>query len=104
LLGEFRDGLEKPYFRAQLSESEAHEAFDAYSAVAFMFPDPKSAEQVLRDSEDDYLLALARDSGAEAIITGDKDLLDHPGLRPQAIDPRSAWRLIQAGETSDEPA
>ncbi len=102
LLSEFRDGLKKPYFRAALNESEASEAFDAYAAVAVMFPDPASVEQVLRDEDDDYLLVLARDSDTEVIVTGDKDLLDHPGLHPPAIDARSAWRLIQAGESSSE--
>lgn len=104
LLSEFRDGLEKPHFRAALNKSEAHEAIDAYSAVAVMFSDPTSVEQVLRDDEDDYLLALARSSDAEASVTGDKDLLDHPGLHPPAIDARSAWKLIQAGESSSSPA
>jgi uncharacterized protein len=34
---------------------------------------------VLRDPKDDYLVALARASDAEAIVTGDRDLLEHPG-------------------------
>ncbi len=44
----------------------------------------------LRDSTDDYLLALARSGEAEAIITGDKDLLDHAGLQPPATSAREA--------------
>jgi predicted nucleic acid-binding protein len=39
-------------------------------------------------------LALASASGAEAIITGDKDLLDHAGLRPPAIEARAACERI----------
>ena len=34
-----------------------------------------SKVKVCRDPNDDYLLALAKDTGAEFIITGDKDLL-----------------------------
>jgi predicted nucleic acid-binding protein len=56
--------------------------------------DPTDVEPVLRDSDDDYLLALASTSGAEAIITGDKDLLDHAGLRPPAIEARAACERI----------
>ncbi len=49
---------------------------------------------MLRDSSDDYLLALARSSKAEAIVTGDKDLLDHAGLQPPAISAREATRRL----------
>jgi len=52
--------------------------------------DPTDPPRVLRDPNDDYLLALAASSGAEAIVTGDKDLLDHPGLQPPAITARQA--------------
>jgi predicted nucleic acid-binding protein len=56
--------------------------------------DASSVEPLLRDPDDDYLVALARNSAAEAIVSGDKNLLDHPGLEPPAIDARSACRLL----------
>ncbi len=62
----------------------------AIERIAVMLDDPVDPEPVLRDSSDDYLLALARAGNAEAIITGDKDLLDHAGLRPPAISAREA--------------
>jgi hypothetical protein len=98
LIEEIRDNLEKPYFRARLNDLEAHEALEAYSAVAVMLSNPTDVEPVLRDPDDDYLVALARDSNAEAIITGDKDLLDHPELSSRAIDARSACGLAGLGE------
>jgi putative PIN family toxin of toxin-antitoxin system len=94
LIGEVRDNLANPYFQALMSEFEAQEAIEAYSDLAVMLADPTDIEPVLRDSEDDYLLALARASDAQAIITGDKDLLDHVGLRPPAIEARAACELI----------
>jgi len=94
LVDEVRDNLAKPYFRGLLSELDAREALEAYSDLAVMFADPADVEPVLRDSDDDYLLALASASGAEAIITGDKDLLDHAGLRPPAIEARAACERI----------
>jgi putative PIN family toxin of toxin-antitoxin system len=94
LIEEIRGNLEKPYFRARLTELEAREAVDAYCAVAVMLADPTDVEPTLRDADDDYLVALARESEAEGIITGDNDLLDHPGLRPQAIDARSACGIV----------
>lgn len=99
LIEEFRDNLKKPYFHAKLSELEAREAVDAFVAVAITVPDPTDIEAILRDAEDDYLVALARQSQAEAIVTGDGDLLDHAGLSPQAIDARSACDRIGLGES-----
>jgi putative PIN family toxin of toxin-antitoxin system len=99
LMEEVRDSLEKPYFRARLSELEGHEAIDAFSAVAVMLADPTDIAAILRDAEDDYLVTLARDSEAEAIVTGDNDLLEHAGLSPSAIDARSACGLIGLGDT-----
>jgi putative PIN family toxin of toxin-antitoxin system len=94
LIEEVRDSLAEPYFRGLLSELEAQEAVEAYSDLTVMLADPTDVEPVLRDPEDDYLLALARASGAQAIITGDKDLLDHEGLRPPAIVARAACKQI----------
>jgi putative PIN family toxin of toxin-antitoxin system len=90
LIVEVRENLTEPYFRALLDQSEADQAVTAIERVAVMLDDPIDPEPVLRDSADDYLLALARSAKAETIITGDKDLLDHAGLRPPAISAREA--------------
>jgi hypothetical protein len=47
--------------------------------------DPVDAPPVLRDRPDDYLVALAGAAGAEAIITGDRDLLERAGLEPPEL-------------------
>lgn len=60
-----------------------------------MFADPAETKPVLRDPDDDYLPTLAISSGARAIITGDRDLLDHDGLQPPAIDARTACELTR---------
>jgi uncharacterized protein len=98
LIEEVRDNLKKPYFRAKLSGLEAREAVDAFTAVAVSLSNPTDVEAILRDAADDYLVALARESNAEAIVTGDNDLLDHPGLTPQAIDARSACARVGLSE------
>jgi predicted nucleic acid-binding protein len=49
---------------------------------------------VLRDARDDYLVALAGASDAEAIVTGDRGLLEHPGLKRSAIGSRAAFELL----------
>jgi predicted nucleic acid-binding protein len=52
--------------------------------------DPRDPPRVLRDRGDDYLVALAKAAAAEAIVTGDRDLLDHEGLDPPALSARHA--------------
>lgn len=56
-----------------------------------MTRDPPS---LLRDPTDDDLVALARTARARAIVTGDKDLLEHPGLHPPALTVRAACELL----------
>jgi uncharacterized protein len=94
LLAEVDRALRKPYFRERVGEEELAEIVAGIADAATMREDPRGVEPLLRDPDDDYLVALARDAGAEAIVTGDKDLLDHPGLEPPAIDARSACQLL----------
>lgn len=88
LIAEVHKTLAEPYFRALLDEAEAEQAVAALRRVAVMRDDPVDPEPVLRDPGDDYLLALAQAGEADAIVTGDKDLLHHADLRPPAIRAR----------------
>src|SRR5262249_25096796 len=95
LIGEVRRALRNPYFSERISAIEAHRSVARIAEVAIMHEDPAAIEPTLRDPSDDYLLALAQETDAEAIITGDKDLLDHGGeLRPPAISPRAGCELL----------
>lgn len=96
LLAELRKALRKPYFRDKLSAMEARKAVKRIEAVAVALEDPAGIEPTLRDPDDDYLLALGREAGAEAIVTGDKDLLDHKEqLDPPALNLREACELLE---------
>jgi uncharacterized protein len=94
LLREFSDALGNRYFRERFDRRDLDGIVASVVEAATEYGDPTSVEPLLRDPNDDYLVALARESGAEAIVSGDKDLLDHPGLEPPAIDARSACRLL----------
>lgn len=94
LLDEVERGLRKPYFHALIEEDEIAEAISIIRAAGSMLDDPVDPPAILRDPEDDYLVALARQAEAEAVVTGDRDLLDHPGLTPPAIDARMACELV----------
>ena len=54
----------------------------------------KPKEKICRDEKDDEILALAKNSESEYIITGDKDLLvleNFYGIR--IINPRGLWEI-----------
>lgn len=48
------------------------------------------AGALLRDPDDYYLLALAAETGADAIVSGDLDLHDAVGLPVEILTPRDA--------------
>lgn len=73
---ELRSGFAKPYFAERLSNTEATELLEALELAATVLGDPLAPERVLRDPHDDFLVALARPAGAEAIVTRDLDLLE----------------------------
>jgi len=94
LLVEVERALRKPYFRELIEDQEIEEAISIIRDAGVIFDDPVDPPAVLRDPTDDYLVMLAREAGAEAIVTSDHDLLDHDGLDPPAIDPRTACKLL----------
>jgi uncharacterized protein len=94
LIDEFKDALRSQYFRDRFDRDDLAEIVSNVKQAAIEYDDPTWVEEVLRDPDDDYLLALAREAGAEAIVTGDRDLLDHAGLHPPAINAQSACKLL----------
>ena len=94
LIGEFKAALTNDYFRERFDPDDLAEIVTAVEEAAIEYSDPEKFEALLRDPDDDYLVALARHARAEAIVTGDHDLLDHPDLQPKALDSREACRLL----------
>jgi putative PIN family toxin of toxin-antitoxin system len=90
LLTEVRNGLGSRYFRDRLSAEEGTAFLEMLRALAVVMPDPVHPPPVLRDRADDYLVALAKAAGAEAIVSGDRGLLDHEGLEPPALSAKRA--------------
>lgn len=94
LIDEFKDALANRYFTDRFHSAELAEIVANVEEAAIEYDNPEEIEALLRDPDDDYLVALARESGADAIVTGDRDLLDHPDLKPQPLDSRAACRLL----------
>lgn len=59
----------KPYFSERVGENAADDIVAGIAEAATVLEDPVDIQAVLRDPEDDYLVALAREADAEAIVT-----------------------------------
>jgi len=94
LLEEVRDTLRKPYFLERIGERSVSEVIAGIAEACTVLDDPAEVDAILRDAEDDYLVALARTAEADFIVTGDKDLLEHIDLQPPAINARNACELL----------
>jgi putative PIN family toxin of toxin-antitoxin system len=94
LLAEVAGTLRKPYFLDRIGETGVNDILAGIANAGTMLPDPINPAPLLRDPKDDYLVALARISTAEFIVTGDKDLLEHIDLVPPAINARQACELL----------
>lgn len=94
LTQELRDGLGNSYFQERFNPDELAEIATNVERAAVMHENPTEIEPVLRDPDDDYLVALAQEAHAEAIVTGDRDLLDHPDLQLPAVNAREGCELL----------
>jgi putative PIN family toxin of toxin-antitoxin system len=77
LLDEFLENVvAKPYLAARIGPAEARSLAAALRRVALPLPALRERPpRVVRDPDDDYLLAAARLGAADILVTGDKDLL-----------------------------
>ncbi len=76
LLQEVAMVLARPRLRKYLSTEEALRFVTDLAAQTTLLVDPPGPHPaVCRDPRDDYLVALARSRGADALVTGDLDLL-----------------------------
>jgi uncharacterized protein len=90
LLAELAGVLSREKFRAYLSLDEVGEYVEGLALLAETVADPREIPSVSRGPADDYLLALAGAAAANAIVTGDGDLLalDVPAV--PVLTPRMA--------------
>jgi len=94
LLAEVEDVLGRPRIQKRVKPELAGLYLATIQRLAELVPDPKSISSHTRDPNDDYLVALAREHGADYIVTGDKDLLEWPEQRPLVITPAAFAELV----------
>jgi len=66
--------LLRPKFRRWFTEEAARELLARLEAIATQCDDPPDGGLRTRDPKDDYLLALAQATDADAVVSGDGDL------------------------------
>lgn len=72
---EFLSVANRPKFKKYFSEADIEQLIDLFDVYGKIV-EVKSKVDVCRDRKDNFLLSLAKDSEADFLITGDKDLLD----------------------------
>lgn len=77
MMRELLQVLSRPKFTARmaLSQSNPRRVVKEYRRLALLVLVPATLPQVSRDPEDDVILACGVKAAADAIISGDKDLL-----------------------------
>ena len=91
LLGEIASVLARPRLRKYLTTEQALRFLTDLAGQTTLLTDPPPPHPaVCRDPHDDYLVALATASHADAIITGDDDLhaIDRHQLAIDILTPR----------------
>jgi putative PIN family toxin of toxin-antitoxin system len=97
LLAELRAVLDRDKFRRYVSVEEVDEYLEGLALLATTFEDPQVTHAPAGDPADEYLLALARVTGAW-LVSGDAGVLgqSQPGLR--TLTPRALVDERAAGE------
>jgi putative PIN family toxin of toxin-antitoxin system len=94
LIDELAEVLTRPKLARYVSAEEAAAFVDAIFGAVEMHDDPEIRQQVLRDPDDEYLVALANEASADLIVSGDHDLLD-ASVTPAVVDPRELLERLQ---------
>lgn len=74
LLDELQDVTSRPKLAKYFPPKEVDSLIEFMELIGERF-EPRQKVQICRDSADDYLLALAIESHAHYLVTGDQDLL-----------------------------
>ncbi len=95
LIAEVADVLTaRPRMRKWIPLEVAERYVATIQVLADVVEDPAVIGTTTRDVDDDYLVALAREHGADFIVTGDNDLLDWAEQRPPVITPAAFEELL----------
>lgn len=89
----------KPYLRQHISARQAQTFTQALRELAeLLSPLPESIPRIVRDADDDYLLAAALYGEADVLVSGDLDLLAlrERLAKPYIVSPAEFLQLLAA--------
>lgn len=98
LLAELERVLARTKFRRYASLKQVRAFVDAVGRLAIPLEDPPAEPDLTPDPGDDYLVALARTSAAEAIVSGDRHLLGLHDPDPPVLTPRGFLEQLAEAE------
>ena len=88
LLSELERVIGRPKFASRIGTRAGPEFVERIARHATVIDDPAAVSDVTRDPDDDYLVALAREAQVDAIVSGDRDLLEAGLTNPPVWTPR----------------
>ena len=95
LLSELEKVLSRPKFRRYLTKEEVTSYARLLRNAAILVPDSTPQPGITPDPGDDYLVALARESGAEFLVSGDPHLTGLRRVRPRVVTLRAFLDMLQ---------
>ena len=98
LMDEFANTIKRPKFAAILARTtrSSDQIVQQLRVLADIVAAPPLPRQICRDADDDAVLACAAASGAELIVSGDKDLLILGAfLGVRIVNAAEALRLVE---------
>lgn len=97
LMDELDRTLRRDRFRPYVALHDVDDLIDELRRRAETADDPEHAARVSRDPDDDYLIALALDVHADALVSGDLDLTDLVDPPVPILTPRALLDELTAG-------
>ena len=86
--------LARPWLQERISSRSVAELLQAVADHALPFDDPTVVARFTPDPGDDYLVALARAAGADALVSGDAHLTGLARPEPPVLTPRQLAALL----------
>ncbi len=97
LLAELDQVLRRPKFSRYAEAGTRREFVERVRRHATIVADPSDQPAVTRDRKDDYLVALGRREGVDAIVSGDRDLMEAELETPPVWTPRQLVDHLAGG-------
>ncbi len=99
LLAEVEEVLGREALRRWVTPDEARRFLIVLDSLVEPVPDaPRPWAAVARDRGDDYLVALARAAGADALVSGGRDLTSLVDLVPPVVTPAAFLAMVEEAD------